>query len=56
LSAASILRAEANWTGQAAGAGYDDPSFTQVPLPAPALLPGAGFAGLVGMARRREAG
>jgi hypothetical protein len=56
LSAASILRAEANWTGQAAGVGYDDLSFTQVPLPAPVLLLGAGLAGLIGVARRRKAG
>jgi hypothetical protein len=59
LSAASILRAEAIFTGPAAGIGFDDLSFdrvTQIPLPAPALLLGAGLVGLIGMARRSKAG
>lgn len=58
IFAGSILRAEANWTGTF-GVGFDDLSFdvgvTQVPLPAPLALLGAGLVGLLGVARRRKA-
>lgn len=57
LSFAGILRAEAIWTGPAAGVGFDDLTFNTaaaVPLPAGGALLLGGLAGL-GWMRRKKA-
>lgn len=55
LTAAGILRAEATWTGNAFGIGYDDLTFTADPIPVPGAAPLmlAGL-GALGLRRRRK--